>query len=180
MHILKTTAMLCKSFQADEISIVSTIEAIRRTSASLKKLKTIEIEDFPSVKQVFLRLKDDSSGTTSKTYQGVEVVRFDQSLAFFKCKYKAYVDSVVACLHERLKESSADTTILTHSLKILATHGWQKTEDASFGVDAVHALAERFAVPLQDAKVNCALLDQEWEDIVYYAKQYINLVQDPY
>ena len=34
--------------------------------------------------------------------------------------------------------------------------------------------------PLQEAKVNCALLQQEWEDMVYYAKEYINLVQDPY
>lgn len=99
--ILKPTAILCKCFQADEISIVSTIEAILRTSASLKKLKTTEVEDFPSVKKVVLRLKDDlptSSG--SKTYQGIEVVRLDQSLAFFKSKCKAYIDSVLACLHE--------------------------------------------------------------------------------
>ena len=38
----------------------------------------------------------------------------------------------------------------------------------------------RFATPLQEAKVNCALLQGEWDDIVFYAKQYINLVQDPY
>ena len=48
--ILKPTAVLCKSFQADEISVVSAIEAILRTSASMKKLKTTEMEDFPSVK----------------------------------------------------------------------------------------------------------------------------------
>ena len=56
---LKPTAILCKSFQADEISVVSTIEAILRTSASMKKLKTTEMQDFPSVKKVLLRLKDD-------------------------------------------------------------------------------------------------------------------------
>ena len=74
--ILKPTAILCKSLQADEISIVSTIEAILRTSTSMKKLKTTEMEDFPSVKKVLLRLKDEptSGGTTSKTYQGVEIV----------------------------------------------------------------------------------------------------------
>ena len=48
--ILKPTAILCKSFQADEMSVVSTIEAILRTSASIKKLHTTEMEDFPSVK----------------------------------------------------------------------------------------------------------------------------------
>jgi hypothetical protein len=50
----------------------------------------------------------------------------------------------------------------------------------SFGVEVVQALAERFTIPLQEAEVNCALLQQEWEDMVYYAKEYINLVQDPY
>ena len=179
--ILKPTAILCKSFQMDEISIVSTIEAILRTSASMKKLKAtkMEMEDLTSVKKVILRLKDDGSGGTSKTYQG-EVIKLDQSLAFFASKYKTYIDCLLACLHERLKDSSADATILSHALKILATHGWQKTDDASFGLDAVQALAERFNIPLQEAKVNCALLQQEWEDMVYYAKQYINLVQDPY
>ena len=139
------------------------------------------MEDFPSVKEVILRLKDDlstSSGSAfSKTYQGVEVIKLDQSLTLFSSNYKAYIDSVLARLHKRLK---IDAATLTHALKVLATHGWQKTEDASFGVEAIHALAERFAVPLQEAKVNCALLEQEWEDMVYYAKEYINLVQDPY
>ena len=45
--ILKPTTMLCKFFQADEMSVVSTVEAILRTSASIK---TTEMEDFPSVK----------------------------------------------------------------------------------------------------------------------------------
>ena len=182
--ILKPTALLCKSFQADEISIVNTIEVILRTSASMRKLKITEVEDFPSVKKVVLRLKDDlstsSGSTSSRTYQGVEVVQFDQSLAFLKSKYKAYIDSLLACLHERHKDSSVDTTTLNHALKVLATHGWQKTEDASFGVEAVQALAERFAIPLQEAQVNCALLQQEWEDMFTMPNsKYVNLVQDP-
>ena len=71
-----------------------------------------------------------------------------------------YVDAVLACLHDRLKlhDSSADIATLTYALKILATHGWEKTEDGSFGYEAVQCLAVRFAVPLQEAKVNCALL----------------------
>ena len=79
----------------------------------------------------------------------------------------------MTCLHARLKDSSADTATLTNALKVLATHGWQKTEDASFGIEAVQALGERFAIPLQEARVNCALLQQEWEDMVYYAKQQV-------
>ena len=179
--ILKPVSILCKSLQADELSIVSTIEAILRTTASIKKLKVMEMEDFPSVKTVLLRLKNSQcAGENSKTYQSVDIVRLDQALGFLKSEYRSYIDSVLACLHDRLKDSSADSTTLTHSLKLLATHGWQKTEDASFGYEAIQSLAQRFAIPLQEAQVNCALLQQEWEDIVYYAKQYINLVKDPY
>lgn len=38
--ILKPVAMLCKSLQADELCIVSTIEAILRTTSSIMKLNT--------------------------------------------------------------------------------------------------------------------------------------------
>ena len=69
--ILKPAAILCKSFQADEISTVSTVEAVLRTSSSMIKLKTTEMEDFPSVRKVLQRLKDNtctrsSSGSISK------------------------------------------------------------------------------------------------------------------
>ena len=37
-----------------------------------------------------------------------------------------------------------------------------------------------FLVPLENASVNCALLTEEWDDIVEYAKRYLNLVQDDY
>ena len=85
--ILKPVAILCKSLQADELCIVSTIEALLRTTKSIKKLKATEMEEFPSVKKVLLRLKDDKSNATSKTYQGVELVRYDQGLTFLKSKY---------------------------------------------------------------------------------------------
>ena len=56
----------------------------------------------------------------------------------------------------------------------------KKTGDASFGYSADESLSTRFETPLQEAGVNCALLQEEWDEIVYYAKQYLNLVTDPY
>ena len=35
-----------------------------------------------------------------------------------------------------------------------------------------------FAVPLTKAGVDLAVLEEEWLDTVYYAKTYLNLVQD--
>ena len=55
-----------------------------------------------------------------------------------------------------------------------------KDNDASFGYEAIHTLQQRFAIPLPEAGVNWALLQQEWDDVVFYAKQYIILVKDLY
>jgi hypothetical protein len=179
--ILKPAAILCKCFQADEMCIVGAIEALLRTTASIRKLKTTALEDFPSVKKVLERVKEDHGGI--KSYQGAEITRYDQALAFFKDNYCTYIDSVLACLRDRLRiqdDTYDDTDTLSCALKILATHGWEKTSDASFAYEAIQSIQLKFATPLCEAKVNCALLQQEWDDIVFYAKQYINLVQDPY
>ena len=118
--ILKPTAILCKSFQADEISVVSAIEAILRTSASMKKLKSTEMKDFPSVKKVLLRVKDDLPQPTSSGSQGVEVVGLDQSLAFLKSKYIAYIVYWLACMNV-LRMA---LLILPHSCLEGSSHPW--------------------------------------------------------
>ena len=38
----------------------------------------------------------------------------------------------------------------------------------------------RFRVPLEKAGVDCYLIQEEWEDIIDYAKRYLNLVQENY
>lgn len=176
--ILKPVAILCKCFLADELCIVSTIEAILRTTESLKRLKATEFTILPSVKKVLDRILESED---TYQYQSVEIVRYSEALEFLKNKYCDYIDLVLTCLKNRIKaEEDSDIDTLTHALKILATHGWEKTTDAMFGYDAIQHLQLRFATPLAKANVNCALLRQEWDDLIFYAKQYINLVQDPY
>ena len=82
-------------------------------------------------------------------------------------------------MHSRLKphENPEDTAVLNHALKIIATHGWEKMEDASFGYESIEHLISRFSTPLQEAGINIALIQ---EDIISYAKQYINVVQNSY
>ena len=180
--ILKPVAILCKCFQSDELCIVNTIEAIMRTTTSMGKLKTTELKLFPSVKKVLDRMQEEEGTADTYSYQGAEIVQHSRSraLTFLEGNYCAYIDLVLTCLRDRLKvEDVSNIDTLTHALKILATHGWEKTTDASFGYEAIQHTQLRFATPLQEANVNTALLQQEWDDLVLYAKQYINLV-DPY
>jgi len=162
--ILKPVAVLCKCLQADELCIVSAIEAILRTTASIKRYKTLELNAFPSVKKVLDRIKPSNT----HVYQGVEIVQYDETLAFLNSNYRLYIDLVLTCLRNRIKEDEvSDASTLTHALKILATHGWEKTTEASFGHEAIQHLQQRFATPLQKANVNCALLEQEWDNLLF-------------
>ena len=177
--ILKPAATLCKVLQSDEICAVSAIEAILKTTKSMEKLKDIEIEDFPTLKKVLSRVKDEDG---HKSYQGFELTHYQQGWSFIMEHATEYLQSVLDCLHERLKwkKHPEDVLLLNHILKILATHGWEKTESAAFGYESVQHLSTRFAIPLQEAGVNSSQLQDEWEDIVFFAKQYINLVQNSY
>ena len=100
-------------------------------------------------------------------YQGV--------ITFLRSHQAEYMEAVQDCLRDRLKLQHAD--VLTHSLTILATCGWQKGEDGSFAHRALESMSTRFRVPLEKAGVDCSLIQEEWED---YAKHYLNLVQESY
>ena len=127
-------------------------------------------------------MKDHEEESNHKTYQGVDLIYFDRGLTFLQNHFSEYIESVLSCMRSRLKphENPEDNDVLNHTLKIIATHGWEKTEDASFGYESIELLISRFSTPLQEAGVNIALIQEEWDDMVSYAKQYVNLVQNSY
>ena len=82
------------------------------------------------------------------------------------------------CLKDHVKVQHPD--LLTDTLTVFDTQGWQKSEDVSFVNTALQNLSARFEIPLQKAQVDIALLEEEWEDMAEYAKRYLNLVQEDY
>ena len=129
-------------------------------------------EDLLTVKKVIGAIQQSDEGGVS--YQGAQLTNFDNCTTSLKKKTKDQcVEAIEACLKDRLK-------VLTHALIILAPMGWERKDDASFGYSAIDAISTRFRTPLEHAKVNCSVLQQEWDDIVDYAKRYLNLVQEDY
>ena len=126
--ILRPAAILCKALQSDELSVVNCIEAILRTSANIEKLKSIDVEEFPSVKKVLLRIKQsEGTATSERTYQDTELTKYEQGLSFLKTHKDEYIDKVLVCLKDRIKDrETSESDLLTCSLKLLATHGWEK------------------------------------------------------
>ena len=60
-------------------------------------------------------------------------------------------------------QESARSELLTNALKIVATHGWEKTEDPNFSYSALEALSSIYSTSLQDAGITCAHI--QWDDM---------------
>ena len=60
-------------------------------------------------------------------------------------------------------------------MTLLATHGWEHSSSPSFGYASLEAICNWFTVPLVKASINISLVQQEWDDMVQYAKQYLDL-----
>ena len=109
-----------------------------------------------------LRVKDHKEESNHKTYQGVDLTYFDRGLTFLQNHFSEYIESVLSCMRSRLKprQNPEDNDVLNHTLKIIATHGWEKTEDASFGYESIELLISRFSTPLQEAGIKIALIQE--------------------
>ena len=68
-----------------------------------------------------------------------------------------------------------ENELLQHALKVLATQGWSRDDNASFGYPALLYLSQRFQYPLQQAGIDTAALQSEWDEMVDYAKHYLNI-----
>jgi len=79
-----------------------------------------------------------------------------------------------------VKAQEEQLLILTQTVTLLATHGWERTSTPSFGHAALEAVCDWFSVPFEKAGVDVSLVQEEWDDMVECGKQYFNLVQDDY
>ena len=169
--LLKPAAALCKALQSAEICVVTTIEALLSTVKAMELVKSSEFDELPTVKRLMERLRVQDDGKT--TYQGVTIKRLEQGEELLRNHYEQYSFLVIDCLKNRVKAEHVD--LLTDTLTVLATHGWGKSDDTDFGKSCVERLATRFESALVSASFSTASLQEEWEDMVSYAKKYLNL-----
>uniref|UniRef100_A0A1X7TLB5 HAT C-terminal dimerisation domain-containing protein n=1 Tax=Amphimedon queenslandica TaxID=400682 RepID=A0A1X7TLB5_AMPQE len=124
-----------------------------KTKKSLNKMTTTPFEELPTVKKVLGRIKEEDGNVT-------------------------YQEALLSCFCNRIK--AQDTDLLTHAVTILATKGWERCESSRFGHEALNSICQRFQIPLEAATVDCSVVLEEWDDMVDYAKKYLNLVQEDY
>ena len=168
---LATRPALCQ----DQLCVVQAIEVLMKTKKNLDKLKSIPFEELPSVKKVFSRIKEDAG---SITYQGQDLTRNEEGITFLKTHQIEYFEAVDACIQNRIK--TGETEILAHAITIMATHGWNRSPTPAFAHTALNAVCQHFSSPLESSSIDISLVQGEWDDMVEYGRQYINLVLDDY
>ena len=172
--LLNPASILSKVLQCDELSIIDAIECILKTTWEMEQLRAANFENLPTVNKVLSRLCHNDG----ITYQSSELIQYEQGIAYLKYHKNGFADSIAACLKERVKLNNPG--VLNDAIILLFTQGWQRSQGVDFADTALHSAVAHFTVPLQNAHVDVFLVEEEWKDMVGYAKQYLNIVEEDY
>ena len=95
----------------------------------------IHVDDEYSVADILVASDDHFASTAAENIRR-------EGVAYLKSHKDQYTTSIQVCLKDRVK--AQNTNLLTYALTILAPKGWEKTEDAPFGYEALDSLSTRF------------------------------------
>ena len=79
--------------------IVSCVEAIIKADRAIERLKSTSLYDLPTVKKVLPRIKL-ADGVLS--YQGADIVNYQQALQYWESHYVNFMDSIQECMKKRI------------------------------------------------------------------------------
>ena len=112
--LLKPAGILCKALQYDDVSVTDALEAIVKTGKSIEKLKSLSFDELPTVKKVISRIQSaETDSDSAATYQAVKLVRYDDGIDFLTSHKNEIMESVLACLKNRVKAHHPE--LLTNS-----------------------------------------------------------------
>ena len=195
IDILKPSSLLSLSLQECELDTVIGINNILKSTAALKSLARLDPLEWPTVKLLLGRIKDEGS---EKVYQGAPLRNFT-TVTQEKSKQDTLCDltSLDEKMRERLKWS--DTKLLRCLLVFLETKSWAKRshtpaahsdnednidEDSDCSLvevkESVEYLAAHFRSPLEAKGLSLFTLQDEIEEIVEYARTYLNIHSTEY
>lgn len=197
---LKAPSMLSKVLQAEKLDIVSGLQNIIKSKKSLKSLVDGDPLEWPTVKLVRNKIKNGNE------YQGVILKHFDDEDTVLEfCKNQASAD--VLRLEEKMRERLewSDIKLMRAILVFLDTQTWRRrhvtqvvpaSQDSESGesdsensskdsalnevLAAVDSIATVFKEPLQASGVCLLGLQDEMEEVVEYARQYLSIESEKY
>ena len=84
------------------------------------------------------------------------------------------------CLDKRLQSQPTVLTLMKSCIILLATHGWERHSGSSFGHEPLSFVVDRYSLPLREGGANASVIQEEWDDVVSYAKDYLELTTQDY
>ena len=111
--------------------------------------------------------------TTKTTYQGTKITHYHTFVAYLREHKDEFVEAVLDSLINHVKLQHVD--LLTDILIILATRGWNRTD---FANTSLQNIVDHFAEPLVKTGVDLMVTEEEWVEMVYFAKTYLDSVEE--
>ena len=192
--ILKPAAVLSLCLQDDEIDVVAGIKSILKSSGSLKNMAKTEPKEWPTVKLVQDRIRSEGN---DKLYQGACLTHFNDSSEKQSISHALNdLQRLNAKIQERLEWS--DVHLLRSLLAFLETQNWaiqsivhssdKDKQDHSSDSDsslievknAAEHIITHFRIPLESKGVALAAIQDEIEEIVDYARKYLDIYKLDY
>ena len=184
IDVLKPASLLSLSLQGEHLDVIQGIDSILKFSKLLVTLTDQNPLQWPTVKLVCSRVKEEKG---EKLYQGAVLHNYNTT-TLKHCSDQAIADAkqLDDKLRERLEWS--DVRMLRAIAVFLNTQSWQCTavgSDTEMGDNAeikiaLEYISSHFREPLEAKGINLSGIQDEIEEIVQYARKYLNLVKEGY
>lgn len=192
VDILKPPSLLSLTLQNNKVDIVLSIKHILKTSKSLRAMAGQDPLQWPTIKLVQSRLKDENG---KKEYQGATLQGYS-TRTLESCRDQAMKD--LKCLDESMRDwlEWSDVKMLRSILVFLDTQGWQikascpatssdsDEPEADDGLSeiksAIEFIVQVFREPLEAKHVSLSSLHDEIEETVEYARGYVAIQTESY
>lgn len=190
VEVLKAPSILSQSLQDQSLDVVSGIKAILKASKSLNSLSEINPKEWPTTKVVQSRISKEDG---EHLYQGASLYNFNDSV-LQQCGKEAMEDLKKLDNQMRARLQWSDVALLRAILAFLDTRGWTcRIDDRRSEVDddcddptlsevktAVEYIISHFREPLQASGIDLTDIQDEVEEIVEYARQYLSIEAECY
>lgn len=184
---LKAPSLLSLCLQNKKLDILSGIQQLLRSSKYLKTLSRQNPLEWPTVKLICCRMKEENG---KKVYQGAVLTNY-QDATLKACSDAAISDITTLESKMRTRLEWSDLRLLRAIIAFLDTKGWcaqaspsTTTDSEDVQVDdpqvvevkeAVEYITSHFREPLEAKNVDLSNMQDEVEEIVLYARRYLNI-----
>jgi hypothetical protein len=173
IEVLAPAKCLSKSFQAEDIDVVASIENVEKTKRQLHRISRKELKELPTVKRLLQKIQERDG----KYLLHDVVIRGYERAVETTAKVKDdLIERVKNAIEQRLEEDPEDER--GELAALLNTAGWVKAKDDAVEIfdQDVERLYERYRIPLERACFSGTvgeLLDQ-WHNLLEHALAYLS------